>query len=182
MRFFRSREDSLKFWLSFFFLAGSVCGSLFCNQCDDTVKTELLQISQGVITEIFPANVDYPRLFAKILWKRGRGFLTLMFMLATPIEKRIRMAVMAYLGLVISVMICPLTMYAGVWGIWNYLCLNVPQGLFYMLIGYLLLWWMPLTGKRLTVGAITALGLIFLAGVAAETYINPYLLTFLFKI
>ena len=181
MRFFRSREDSLKFWLSFFFLAGSVCGSFFCNRCDDTIKAELLQIGQKVVNEASLADVDYCRLFVKILWKRGRGFLVLLFMMETPIGKKLRLAVMAYLGFVVSVMICPLTMDAGVWGIWNYLCITIPQGLLYILAGYLLLWWMPLNEKRITVGATLLLGLIFFTGVAAETYINPYLLAFLFK-
>jgi len=87
----------------------------------------------------------------------------------------------AYLGVTEALMICSLTMDSGAWGIWNYLCLGIPQGIFYLLIEYLIFWWMPVNGKRLTVGTICVLMMILCLGVAAETYINPHFWPFLFK-
>lgn len=181
MRFFRSRKDSLKFWLSFFFVAGSIGGSVFCNEISDGMKAELLQVEKHAVTSAVLANVDYKRLFMAILWKKIRSYAVLLLMLAAPMAEGLRMATVLYWGFSVAMMVCPLTMDVGIGGIWNYLCLNTPQGMFYLTAWYLLLWWMPMEDKRLTVGGICAIGVLLLAGVVAETYINPYFLPFLFK-
>lgn len=181
MRLFRSREDSLKFGLSFFLIAGSVCGSIFCNGISDAMKAELLVVEQHAVTAAALTDVDFSRLLVRLLWKRGGELAVLLLMFAVPAAEKLRMAVMGYLGFSMAVMICPLTMDGGVRGLLHYIGMNFPQGIFYLIIGYLILWWMPVEGKRLTVGAICVLAVILCLGVVAETYINPWLLAFLFK-
>lgn len=181
MRFFRSREDSLKFWLSFFFIAGSIAGSVFCNRMSPEAKTEFLHVEQRAITGMLAENVDCQRLFMSVLWKRLWEIFVLLLMFAVPLAEKLRLMTVACLGAAQALMISSLTMDVGTWGLWNYLCLCVPQGICYLLVGYLLLWWLPASGKRLTVGTICILVSILCLGVAVETYINPHFWTFLFK-
>lgn len=181
MRLFRSREDSLKFWLSFFFVAGSLVGSVFCNLLSADMKAELLKMEQQTLAGLSMGNVDEQRFLASVLWKRIRVLIFLLLIPESSAGERLRMAMMAYWGFSTAMMICPLTMGRGPGGFWNYLCLNIPHGIGILLIGYHLLWRVPLEEKHLTVGDICLMISVLCLSVAAETYINPIFLSFLFK-
>ena len=66
----------------------------------------------------------------------------------------------------------------GFAGIVNYAVLMFPHGVIYLVAGYVLLWWMPSNGKRLTVLSMMFLSAVVLVGAAAETIINPWVVAF----
>ncbi|MBR5266709.1 MAG: hypothetical protein IKU20_00775, partial [Lachnospiraceae bacterium] len=51
MNIFKSKEDSLKFGLSLFLLAGSVAGTWFCNQMTEEMKAELLVLGYSTVSK-----------------------------------------------------------------------------------------------------------------------------------
>lgn len=178
MRVFRSREDSLKFWLSFFLILGSVTGSIFCNRMDTGMKEELQTVERSMVTAAVLMKMDFWGLFLTVLKKR-LGQLAFAFLLAmTQAAPVLFMCVSGYLGFSVSVTVCALTMESGLMGIIRFLALIFPQICFYGTVFYVLVWWMQVQGKRLTVMAGAALTAAAVLGAAAESFINPWIIAF----
>lgn len=179
MRILKTREDSLKIGLSFFLILGSVLGSIVCNGMNTQMKTELHVVEQGMVSVATLVEADFPGLFLRILPKR-LGTLMLVFLIsATQAAPILLMAAAGYLGFCSAAMICPLTMGAGLLGLWKYLLLVFPQCLVYIPVAYVLVWWMPANRKRLTFLSATVLVAAVVLGAAAESLINPWFLQFL---
>ena len=179
MKILRSKEDSRKIGLSFFLLAGAIAGSAFCNKMTGEMKTELRTVGQTLITETMVAQAELKFLFGRILFRRLWSVGLILLMAATPYFYLFSLLIAGYMGFSAALLICPLTMNDGWFGLWKYLILIFPQCLIYIPVGYLILWWMPVRGKRITLPAIAvAIAGIFL-GAAAESLINPWFLTFL---
>ena len=77
MNIFKSKEDSLKFGLSFFLLAGSVAGTWFCNQMTEEMKAEILLLRESTITKATLEQIDWQDLLIQILPGRIWGVLLL---------------------------------------------------------------------------------------------------------
>ena len=179
MRLFRSREDSLRFGLSFFLILGAVLGSMFCNGMSEDMKKELQVLEQSMVTTATLSKIDATQLFMRVAVKRLTALLFAFLVSMTSVANVGTMLILTYLGFSAAVMVCALTMNAGLLGIWQYLLLVFPQCLLYVPAGYVILWWMPLKEKRLTVlSAIALVGLTAL-GALAESFVNPWFLTFL---
>ena len=179
MRIMKTREDGLKIGLSFFLIFGSVLGTIFCNGMSVQMKAELQTVEQGMISAAKLAETDFLGLLLRIMPKR-LGTLMLVFLIsATQAAPILLMAAAGYFGFCSAALICPLTMNAGIMGVWKYFLLVFPQCMIYIPVMYLLLWWMPVNRKRLTaLSAIALVGAVVL-GAAAESLINPWFLQFL---
>lgn len=174
MGIFRSKEDSLTFGLSLFLIAGSILGSIFCNRMTYEMKTELHMIEQNFLAASFLSPGEVRQLFGRVLQKR-LWTLTLVFLItAAPVSEILLMIAAGYLGFSIAAVVCLMTMYAGVWGLAQAVLLMVPQCLIYIPLTYILLWWMPVKGKKITVLSIAALTVLTILGVALESFINPW--------
>ena len=177
MNIFRSKEDSLKFGLSFFLLAGSVAGTWFCNQMTEEMKTELLVLGQSAVTKTSLEQMDWQELFLQILPERIWGVLLLMLAASTPVADWCMRFAVGYIGFSNAVFLCILTMEYGVSAPLRYLILLFPHCICYILIGYLLMWWIPAKEKRFTLGSILfLLGLVCVGGLL-ESLVNPRILT-----
>ena len=179
MRIFGNHEDSLKFGLSFFLVLGAVLGSLFCNGMDDEMKRELYVAEQSLVSHADLARVDFGELCFQILPRRLWQLAVMLLVSTTTFSYIWAMALVCYLGFSSAVMVSSLTMEAGIAGLWRYLLLIFPQCLVYIPVLYLLLWWMPIRKKRLTVLSSLALLFLVLLGVCAEVFLNPWLLILL---
>lgn len=178
MRIFRNREDSLRFGLSFFLILGAVLGSVFCNGMNEAMKRELQILEQNLVTTAALSKVDFGQLFIRIAVKRMGALLFLFLVSATPASTAFIMMIMGYLGFSAAVIVCTLTMEAGIFGVFRYLALVFPQCLLYVPAGYVILWWMPVRGKKLTLLSGMALIAVTIVGAGAETLINPWFLAF----
>lgn len=178
MQIFRNREGSLMVGLSFFLLFGAVCGSIFCNGMSDGMKAELQSAEQSMVTAAILRKMDFGQLFFQVLGKRLRALAVVFLVSAVPAAPYLLMGIMACLGFSAAVLICPLTMDAGLLGLWRCLLLVFPQCLIYIPVGYVLLWWMPLTGKRLTVVPVLVLTGGVILGAVVESLINPWIIAF----
>lgn len=180
MQLFRNREDSLMVGLSFFLLLGAVCGSVFCNSMSDEMKTELQAVEQSMLTAAVLQKMDFGQLFFQVLGKRLKALAVVFLISSVSAAPYLLLGTMAYLGFSAAVIICLLTMDAGLLGLWRYLLLIFPQCLIYIPVGYVLLWWMPVKGKRLTmVPALVLTGAVIL-GAAVESLINPWVVAIFF--
>lgn len=177
MRIFRNREDSLRFGLSFFLILGAVLGSIFCNGMDGAMKKELQVLEQSLVTTAMLSSVDFVRLFIRIAVKRTGALFFVFLLSATSAAAFFIMLIVCYLGFSAAVIICTLTMEAGILGVLRYFLLIFPQCLLYVPVGYVLLWWMPVKEKKLTVLSGAALMAVTIAGAAVESFINPWFLT-----
>ena len=176
MNIFKSKEDSLKFGLSLFLLAGSLAGTWFCNQMTEEMKAELLVLGQSTITKAALEQVDWLDLLIQILSGRIWGMLLLMLAASTPIADWCMRFAVGYLGFSNAVFLCTLTMEYGVSAPLHYLLLLCPQCICYIAVGYLLIWWMPAKEKQFTPGSILfLLGLICVGGIL-ESVVNPRVL------
>lgn len=178
MRIFGSREGSLRFGLSFFLILGAVLGSVFCNSMDGAMKKELQVLEQSLVTAAMLSTVDFVRLFTRVVVKRTGALFLLFLVSATPAATLFIMLIVSYLGFSAAVIICTLTMDMGVLGILRYFLLVFPQCLIYVPVGYILLWWMPVKGKKLTVLSGAALMAATVMGAAVESFVNPWFLAF----
>ncbi len=93
----------------------------------------------------------------------------------TPAAREASLLLSGYLGFSAAVVVCALTMDAGLMGIVQYLSLMFPQAIFYMTIYYVVFWWMPREQKRLTLAAGTLLMALAAAGAVAESFVNPWI-------
>ena len=178
MQIFRNRKDSLMVGLSFFLLLGAVCGSIFCNGMSDGMKVELQSAEQSMVTAAILQKMDFGQLFFHVLGKRLKALAVVFLVTAVPAAPHFLMALLASLGFSAAVLICPLTMDAGLLGLWRYLLLVFPQCLIYIPVGYVLLWWMPVKGKRLTVVPALVLTSGVILGAVVESLINPWIIVF----
>lgn len=179
MRYFRSREDSLRFGLSFFLIAGAVVGTVFCNRMDGSMKAELRSLETSMVSAAVLQRVNFSELFLRVLSRRLPelffGFLIAM----TSAAPLLFLGVCGYLGFSAAVMVCALTMEAGLLGIVRYFVLLFPQALFYVPVIYVLVWRLPLEEKKLRPAAALALTAAVVLGAAAESLLNPWLVAFL---
>ena len=176
MNIFKSKEDSLKFGLSLFLLAGSVAGTWFCNQMTEEMKAELLVLGYSTVSKNTLEQFDWQDLFIQILPGRIWGVLLLMLAASTPIADWCMRFVMGYIGFSNAVFMCVLTMEYGVAAPLRYLMFLFPQYICYIPIGYLLIWWIPAKEKRFTLGAVLFLvGLVCIGGLL-ESLVNPRVL------
>lgn len=180
MQLFRNREDSLIIGLSFFLLLGAVCGSVFCNGMSDGMKAEMQAAEQSMVTAALLRKMDFGQLFFQVVGKRLQTLAVIFLVSSVPAAPYLLMGVMAYLGFTAAVIICPLTMDAGLLGLWRYLLLIFPQCLIYVPVGYVLLWWMPVKGKRLTMAPALVLTGGAILGAVVESLINPWIIAFFF--
>ena len=179
MKMVGNKEDSRNIGLSFFLLAGAIAGSIFCNQMTGTMKAELCIVGQTLITETVVARAELTFLLGNLFLRRLWVFGLILLMATTPYFYVLRILTAVYMGFSTAVLICPLTMEAGVFGLWKYLLLIFPQCLIYIPLGYLILWRMPGGRRHITWTAIAMMILGIFLGAAAESLINPWFLTFL---
>ena len=179
MKFLRSRKDSLEFWLSFFLILGSAAGCIFCNGMDDSMKGELMAAESSMVTASVLLKLDFAGLFLAVLGRRLGEFFLLLLMAMSRAASFFFLGVSAYLGFSVSVMICAMTMDGGLLGIFRYLALIFPQGLFYGGIFYVVVWWMQEKEKQLTAAAAVVLLGAALLGAAAESFINPWIVAWM---
>ncbi len=175
MKILKNKEDSLKFGLSLFLIAGSILGTLFCNRMSDDMKRELIIMKQSTeaITQIAVSNLDFGALMLQIVPKRMWTLILLLLAEATPMAPVLLMVAVGYFGFSNAVMISALTMEYGVRGLLHYMALIFPQCLLYIPVAYLLIWWMPANGKHLTVFSIIVLAGMVIFGCVLECFLNP---------
>lgn len=178
MKIFREHEDSLRFGLSFFLIFGAVVGSLFCNGMSAEMKQELCVTESDLVNRTALAGMDFFELFFGILPSRFWQLSILLLISMTSFSACFLMIAAGYSGFSLAVMISSITMRARFLGIWHFLLTIVPQCFFYLPVIYVLFWWMPFRGQRMTVLSMVILyGCVF-AGVCLEAYVNPWLLLF----
>lgn len=176
---FRSRGDSLRIGLSLFMISGAILGSVFCNAMSVEMKQELLLQEKAFLSATVLADMKLETLFLRILPKRLCMLLILFLISASPYAYVLFLLAAGYAGFTAAILICPLTMSAGALGIWNYMLLLFPHGIVYGFVAYLFIWWMMPDGRRLRVSAVLILISVTIIGVAAESFVNPWFLTFL---
>lgn len=178
MKFFQSmnREDSLYLRLSFFLLAGALIGTVFCNRMDGNMKAEFGSLESSLISASVLKDVDFGELFGIVAFRRGIYLLAALLIFMTALAPILMPLLAGYLGFSCAVMVCALTMDGGILGIVRYLLLIFPQCLFYVPVLYLLFIWMPLKQVTLKVSSALVLMGLVLAGAAAESLVNPWIL------
>ena len=69
MNIFKSKEDSLKFWLSLFLLAGSLAGTWFCNQMTEEMNDfgDEEHPDDWLVDDTYACGVNFPREFEDML-------------------------------------------------------------------------------------------------------------------
>ncbi len=170
-----SKKGSLEFWLSFFLMLGAVLGSLFCNRMDGQMKGELHALEGSMLSNAVLLKMNFGELFFKVASRRFSQLFFVILVVMTPAARTVSLFLSGYLGFSAAVMVCALTMDAGLMGIVQYLSLMFPQAIFYMTIYYVVFWWMPREQKRLTLAAGTLLMALAAAGAGAESFINPWI-------
>ena len=178
MRIWNDREDSLKFWLSFFLLFGAAAGSFFCNSMDQEMKMEVYMAEQDLLNRASLTGADFGDLFLRLLPQRLWQLMLAFLISVTSISQILFIAAAGFLGFSVSVLICSLTMSSGILGLWKYLLLIFPHGILYLPAIYIILWWMPLKKKQLTLFSAFFLCGIVALGVFLEAYLNPWVLLF----
>lgn len=179
VKYFRSREDSLEFWLSFFLISGAVMGTVFCNRMDQGMKEELWNLEGSMVTAAVLSKMNFWGLFLEVL-KRRMGQLLLGFLFAmTQASPLLFLAASGYLGFSAAVTVCTLTMAGGLMGLVRFLAFVFPQGIFYGAVFYVLAWWMQTREKRLTVPAGVSLAAATILGAAAESFVNPWIVAWI---
>ena len=173
MKYVRSKEDSLKLGLSFFLLAGSVAGTIFCNRMTAEMKQELMILSQSSVTQAMLEEIDHFDLLIRILPRRIWILTVVMLAAATPVAGWCMRFVAGYAGFSNAVLLCALTMESGAKGLLRYVFLIFPQCLCYISVGYLILWWMPAKEKRFTATSILFLVTLVCVGGLLESLVNP---------
>ena len=175
MEYVGSKKGSLEFWLSFFLMLGAVLGSLFCNRMDGQMKEELHALEGSMLSGAILLKMDFGELFFKVAARRFGQLLFVLLTAMTPVARAASLFLSGYLGFSSAVMVCALTMDAGLMGIVQYVSLMFPQGIFYMAIYYVVFWWMPREQKHLTLAAAVLLMALTAAGAAAESFVNPWI-------
>lgn len=178
MRIWNDREDGLKFGLSFFLLFGAIVGSIFCNSMDTGMKMEVCVAEQALINRASLTGMDFGELFFRLLPQRLWQLMLAFLISVTSISRILLLMAAGFLGFSVAVMVCSLTMSAGILGLWKYILLIFPQSLLYIPAIYIILWWMPLKKKQLTLSSAFFLCAIVVLGVFMEAYLNPWVLTF----
>ncbi len=173
MKYVESKKGSLEFWLSFFLMLGAVLGSLFCNRMDGQMKGEFHALEESLLSGAVLLN--FRELFFKVASRRFGQLLLVILVAMTPAAREASLLLSGYLGFSAAVVVCALTMDAGLMGIVQYLSLMFPQAIFYMTIYYVVFWWMPREQKRLTLAAGTLLMALAAAGAVAESFVNPWI-------
>lgn len=173
VRIFKDKEDSLIFGLSFFMLLGAVCGSVFCNAMNAEMKKDLQITVQSMINELVFREASTAALFGRTFRRRMKELFFLLLISSVPAAGYFRLLFMGYWGLATAMLLCPLTMNAGLLGIVHYFILSFPQCFFYIAAVGILFWWMPIKGKNLTVASAAFLTALVLAGVFLESVVNP---------
>ena len=154
-------------------------GSIFCNAMNTDMKQELLWQEEMLVSEVSLNSSVFEELFLRIAPKR-LFMLMVLFLISVSIYAPVLfMLVTGYFGFSAAVFVCSVTMSAGVWGILDCAILLFPQIIFYILVAYIVVWWMPTEGKQLNGGSALILTVMTLAGVVVESLINPWVLTFL---
>ena len=176
MNIFKSKEDSLKFGLSLFLLAGSLAGTWFCNQMTEEMKAEILVIGQSTVTKAALEQVNWQDLLIQILPGRIWGVLLLMLAASTPIAVWCMRLAAGYIGFSNAVYMSVLTMDYGMSAPLYYILLLFPQCICYIPVGYLLMWWIPAKEKRFTPGSVFFLLGMICAGGLLESLVNPRVL------
>ncbi len=179
MRVWKNRGDSLRLGLFLFLISGVVAGSLFCNGMSDAMKVELRAAEVGQLVPTAVAGLDLGRFFVRVLWKRLGQLGALLLISMTPIATVLKLFLVAGAGFSLAVTVCTITMEQGLWGMVYYLVLLFPQGLCYLAVGYVVLWWMVVEDKRLTVWSGALLTAFTVIGVLAESFLNPHLAAWL---
>lgn len=180
VRILKDKEDSLIFGLSFSMLLGAVCGSIFCNVVSADMKQALQLSVQSMINECIFQDVSTAALLGRIFWNRFKMLFFLFLISSVPAAGYFRLMIMGYWGFSSAVFLCALTMNAGLMGIVHYFILMFPHGIFYITVGYLLFWWMPVKGKNLTAPSAAFLTAVVLSGAALESLWNPWIAAFCF--
>lgn len=175
MKYIQNLEDSCYLRLSFCLILGAVLGTLFCNGMDGQMKAELGTFEGSLLSAAALQRVDFTGLFAQVLRKRIPELLLVLLVEITPIAPFLLMGISGYLGFSTAVMVCALTMDAGLLGLVRYLILIFPQCLFYIPVLYLLFLWIPRQGRSLRPAMAALLFLAVFLGAAAESYINPWI-------
>ena len=188
MKIFKSKEDSLKFGLSFFLISGSILGTLFCNGMAEETKQGMAAAFAGggageQGTYILMKNLsqeDRIRLFFRVFTERMGTYLILLLMAATPMAQILLTGAMGYFGFSGGVLISVLTMKHGLKGILWYLAFHIPQAILYVPAGYLLFWEIMARKRTLSLMPIIVLTILVLGGICMETIINPRFLMLLY--
>lgn len=179
VRVFKNKEDSLRFGLSFFLIAGSVLGTIFCNWMTEDMKQELMIMRQSTdsVTKAMISELNFHDFFLRILVKRIWTLMIMILVTATPMASWLIMLAAGYFGFSNAVMISVWTMGMGFRGLLGYAVTIFPQCLCYIPIAYLMLWWIPVKEKRLTWLSVLALVGLTAIGAVLESFINPWLMT-----
>lgn len=175
----KNKKDSLRIGLSFFLILGAVLGSVFCNMMSGTMKEELVIMESSMVSASVLKSVDFSGLFMRVLFERLSQLFLIFLFAMTPIAPILFLMVCAYLGFSSAVMVCALTMDAGILGLVHYLIVISPQCLFYVPVIYTLVWWLPQEEKKLGILPVSALTVMVALGAAAESLFNPWLAAFL---
>lgn len=174
MKRYKNREDRLRLQMSFFLLSGAVLGTLFLNLMDGQMQEELKNVETSLLSAAVLQKIDFKELFVRVLSKRIPQLLFACLVAMTPAAPVLFPLMGAGLGFSSAVMVCALTMDAGLWGIARYLILIFPQAFFYVPAIYLLLLWMPQKQASLKASSALALTVLVLLGAAAESCLNPW--------
>jgi len=180
VKYFKSREDSLEFWLSFFMILGAVCGSVFCCRMDGTMREELQMAESSMVTASMLAKMDFAGLFGAVLKKRLSTLFLLFLVSMTQISALLFLGVSGYMGFSSAVLICSLTMEGGIWGILRFLAVSLPHAFFYGIVFYVAAWWMPVHKKGLSAVPAAAMAAVTVLGAAAESFVNPWIVAWVF--
>lgn len=173
MKYVRSKEDSLKLGLSFFLLAGSVAGTIFCNCMTTGMKQEMMILSQNLVTQERLKEIDWCDLLIRILPERIWILTVVMLAAATPVADWCMRVLSGYVGFSNAILLCVLTMECGAKGLLRYLLIIFPQCLCYIFTGYCVMWWMPAKEKQFTVMSVLFLVTLVCLGGVLESLVNP---------
>lgn len=171
-----NKVDSLKLGLSFFLAAGVVLGTVFCNCMSEDMRLSLVVTNRAMISASKLAEVDRVDLLMRILPRRLWSLFLVLLMTTAPVSRVLILFLAGYAGFAGAVAICTAVMEAGAAGLLRVAAWTLPHGLFYLPLGYLLIWWMPVNRRYLRRPAVVFFILATAAGAAAESLINPYFL------
>ncbi len=172
-----THEDSCYVRLSFFLLLGTFFGTVFCNGISAEMKEELGILESSLVSASVLSRTELSGLFSVVLMRRIPELLFLFLAELTCIAPVLLAGAAAWLGFSTAVMVCMTTMETGIAGIFRYALLIFPQCLFYIPVIYVLFLWIPSERQRLKPAAAAALSGLVLAGAAAETWLNPRILS-----
>lgn len=162
-------------------------GVLFANMLGKDLLTNYGILNSYYLDRYTCHEIDCDRLFCYVLMERMKMVAIVVILGRFVGKKHLFCAAESLLAIAFGILITGATMNLGIGGVFIALAALFPQWFFYQItfIGYVQtsLWHIKGVGKEGIAYVVTlfVLGLLFLIGIIAESYLNPWILSKILK-